>query len=79
MESIDSLQHASKGAKSLAESVHSLRSGLKADKWDKFPKQVAKMYKLKAAGRFEEAPASPEEIMKREFPDGMTKPYGAMI
>mmetsp|Transcript_12557 Transcript_12557/g.29493 ORF Transcript_12557/g.29493 Transcript_12557/m.29493 type:complete len:80 (-) Transcript_12557:112-351(-) len=66
---------AARGAKNLSEVV----SGLRGKKVD-FAKEVAMAYKLKAAGRYDEAPLSVGAIIKKEFPDGqMTKPFASTI
>eukprot|EP00416_Gambierdiscus_australes_P034802 CAMPEP_0171102442 /NCGR_PEP_ID=MMETSP0766_2-20121228/57834_1 /TAXON_ID=439317 /ORGANISM="Gambierdiscus australes, Strain CAWD 149" /LENGTH=78 /DNA_ID=CAMNT_0011562735 /DNA_START=57 /DNA_END=293 /DNA_ORIENTATION=- len=78
MEGLDEAQKkvllAAQGAKNLTEVVGWFRGK------NNFAKEVAMAYKLKAAGRFEEAPLSVEAIMKKEFPDGvMPKPFGSTI
>mmetsp|Transcript_24578 Transcript_24578/g.51072 ORF Transcript_24578/g.51072 Transcript_24578/m.51072 type:complete len:81 (-) Transcript_24578:127-369(-) len=65
-----------RGCKHLAEAVN----GLRGTKGVSFDKEVKKVYKLMAAGRYEEPAMSVEEIMKKEFPDGSyPKPWGSTI
>mmetsp|Transcript_91196 Transcript_91196/g.294973 ORF Transcript_91196/g.294973 Transcript_91196/m.294973 type:complete len:95 (-) Transcript_91196:93-377(-) len=93
MEGMDEAQKkialSAQGAKSLADVVHGVRgeracaprmaSCFESKKWENFPKEVKKAYKLKVAGRFEEQPLSIEAIIKKEFPDGnFLKPWAGM-
>mmetsp|Transcript_105081 Transcript_105081/g.328650 ORF Transcript_105081/g.328650 Transcript_105081/m.328650 type:complete len:95 (+) Transcript_105081:76-360(+) len=93
MEGMDEAQKkvalGAQGAKNLAEMVHSVRAAraaaprmascFESKKWENFPKEVKKAYKLKVAGRFEEQPLSIEAIIKKEFPDGnFLKPWAGM-
>mmetsp|Transcript_180 Transcript_180/g.496 ORF Transcript_180/g.496 Transcript_180/m.496 type:complete len:81 (-) Transcript_180:114-356(-) len=65
---------ATRGAKNLAEVVN----GLRGSKAASLSGDVKRAYKLMAAGRYEDPPASVEAIVKKEFPDGsFPKPFGS--
>mmetsp|Transcript_52086 Transcript_52086/g.148479 ORF Transcript_52086/g.148479 Transcript_52086/m.148479 type:complete len:86 (-) Transcript_52086:109-366(-) len=85
MDSMDETQKkaqlAAKGAKNLTAAVLSVREQKAMRKnFDSFSKEVKKTYRLAAAGRFEDAPPSFEDVLKAEFPDGQFgKPYGSVF